>query len=174
MRLFIAFTLPADLIQQAMAYQPNADENIRLSSMANLHVTLHFLGDADPALVHTALQEIKMDSFEACLSGTGQFSLPGANKILWLGIEPCAALLKLHDAIAHLLTGEGIHLSKHQYQPHLTLARCQSGYSAQKINNFLDNNFKPCWFDVNQFSLFKSEVHDGKQVYTSLQSYMLA
>lgn len=174
MRLFIAFTLPAALTQQAMACQPNADENIRLSSMANLHVTLHFLGNVDPALVHRALQEIKMDSFEACLSGTGQFSLSGNRKILWLGIEPCAALLKLHGAITHLLLDAGIHLSKHQYQPHLTLARCQSGYSAPKINSFLNLNVKPCWFDVNRFSLFKSEVYDGQQVYTCLQSYMLA
>ena len=174
MRLFVAFNIPANLAREAMACQPSAEENIRLSPMANLHVTLHFLGDANAALVHRALQTIQLDSFVACLNGTGQFSLSGNKKILWLGIDPSDALLSLHDAINKSLLDAGLGLSKQQYQPHLTLARCKSGYSEQSVNHFLNKEFEPSKFKVNGFSLFNSEVCEGTQVYTCLHSYGLA
>ncbi len=174
MRLFVAFSLPADLARQAIACQPSADENIRLSPKENLHVTLHFLGDVSPALVHRALQNIRMDSFDTCLSGTGQFSLSGNRKILWLGIDSSNALLSLHDVINQSLLDAGVGLSEHQYQPHLTLARCKSGYSGQKVNHFLNKKFKPYPFEVSEFCLFKSEMREGAQVYTCLYSYALA
>jgi len=174
MRLFVAFSIPADLSRHAMAYQPSAGEHIRLSPMVNLHVTLQFLGDANLESVHRTLQKIRMDSFEACLSGTGLFSLSGKKKILWLGIDSSDELLNLHDAINQSLLDAGIGLSEHKYQPHLTLARCQSGYSGEKINHFLNKKIEPHPFEVNEFCLFKSEMRKGAQVYTCLYNYELA
>jgi len=174
MRLFVAFSIPEELARHVMNYQPSADKYIRLSPMANLHVTLHFLGDAKPSLVHRALQTIQLDSFTACLNGTGLFSLSGNKKILWLGIDSSDELLNLHDAINQSLLDAGLDLSEHKYQPHLTLARCQSGYSGEKINHFLNKKFEPHPFEVNKFCLFKSEMRKGAQVYTCLYNYELA
>jgi len=174
MRLFVAFSIPANLARHVMNYQPSADEHIRLSPMANLHVTLQFLGDANLESVHRVLQKIRKDSFEACLSGTGLFSLSGNKKILWLGINPCEAILNLHNAINQSLLNAGIGLSEHKYQPHLTLARCKLGYSGEKINHFLNKKFEPHPFEVNKFCLFKSEMRKGAQVYTCLYNYELA
>ncbi len=173
MRLFVAFSIPANLARHVMNYQPSADKYIRLSPMANLHVTLQFLGDALES-VHRALQKIRMDSFDSCLKGTGQFSLSGNKKILWLGVDPCAALLTLYDVTKQSLMDAGVDLSEQQYQPHLTLARCKLGYSEKELNSFLHKDFEPHPFEVNEFSLFNSEVRNGALVYTCLHNYRLA
>ena len=173
MRLFVAFNIPSLLRREAINHQPQQGEKIRLTQAMNLHVTLHFIGHGDSALVHSALQQVSAKAFDTSLSNTGFFPLAAGKKILWLAVDSSKELLALHHAVGRSLQGIGITPSKHDYQPHLTLARCKSGYSQAKIEAFLNSGFAPKKFKVNQFALFNSETIEGVLIYTRLHVYDL-
>ena len=62
-RLFVAVDLPDRTICELIRIQPRPADGIRLTRREQIHVTLHFLGEADVQQVCTALQEIRLPTF---------------------------------------------------------------------------------------------------------------
>jgi len=172
MRLFVAFNISAEVQRQIMVHQPPADEHIRPIDPGLMHVTLKFIGEANPAQIHGALQGLVNNRFESRLQSTGCFRLSGHRKILWLGVTGSEGLTNLHEAIDCALQPIGVDVETREYRSHLTLARCK-GASAESIQFFLEANVCSRFFTVNEFILFSSEFIDGTLHYRQLNKYYL-
>jgi 2'-5' RNA ligase len=58
-RLFVAVPVPADLAGELARLQPPAAAGVRLSQAADMHVTLHFLGNTQADPVRQALAGVR-------------------------------------------------------------------------------------------------------------------
>ncbi len=172
MRLFVAFNIPQALRREVKAYQPAEGAHVKPIDSRLMHVTLKFIGQANPSDIHAVLQGLVNNRFESRLQHTGCFNLSGHRKILWLGVTGSEGLTNLHEAIDVALQPIGVKSEARDYRPHLTLARCK-GASAADIQPFLEVNVCSQPFTVNEFFLFSSEVLEGVLHYRQLHNYPL-
>lgn len=132
-RLFIAVDPPAKVAAQARGIIDRlraAGVEASWTDPAQLHLTLHFLGDeVDDADLHricVAMDEsaAAVPVFHAALGGVGVFPDLRRPRVLWLGVgEGSAGLLQLHKALAERLEPLGYPAEARGFRPHLTLGR---------------------------------------------------
>lgn len=60
---------------------------LRLVEIAQMHVTVHFIGEADSAALTEELQKLSPGRFDLHLDGVGHFRSPNGAKTLWAGCE---------------------------------------------------------------------------------------
>lgn len=118
MRLFVSLRPPpeavADLRPQAVRWPTPPDR---------WHVTLAFLGDADPAPLHAALSEqlTRAAAFALRLEGSGAF---GRNGPVWVGLGgDVEALHQLAREVGVAVRRAGVELEQRTYRPHLTVGK---------------------------------------------------
>ena len=125
-RLFFA-AWPSPEVQQALgrvARDLKRECGGRAVPAGNIHLTLAFLGDVDPArLTHleSLAASIPARRFELALDRTGCWL---HNRIVWAGVERCPeALRDLAGSLARALAAAGFRVEKRKYVPHVTLIR---------------------------------------------------
>ncbi len=104
-RLFVAIDLPVSVRAALSAIQPPAVPGLRLVDRSRMHLTLHFLGEADTGLISSALQEVAAPPVPLAIQGVGRFG--GKSTVLWAGVRETGELSKLHSRIAAALSGVG-------------------------------------------------------------------
>jgi len=134
MRLFVAVTLGEAVeaeasagIQRLKGLAPRA----RWVPAANLHLTLHFLGEVEAERV-PALQEalVRVGPAHAPLvltiEGGGAFGSPSHPRVLWAGVGgETKALGALQADVVEALKPLGFEAEHRDYTAHLTLARAK-------------------------------------------------
>jgi len=174
-RLFVAIPLPRSVTRRLVTLQPEAAKNVRPIAEPDLHVTLHFLGTAEVASVTEALASVRAHPFPIRLGEPGHFALRGRKTILWIGIEPSAAISALHAATAKALRTVGFEPETRPWQPHITLARL-AGRGARHLVEAFEQTAPaeaPIGFECSQFALFESETHQEGARYRALERYPL-
>lgn len=136
-RLFVAIDLPPDTTAALARLQPPPLAGIKLISRAQMHITLHFIGDAPIAPVIAMLQMVRAPSFSLRLSGLGQFRSRNGGAILWAGVDLNEALIALHAAVVLALSGHRWQPMR-RFQPHITLAKCGTDVASQHIARLID------------------------------------
>src|SRR5581483_4134637 len=116
-RLFVAVELPAAAAAELARMQPPPADGVRLIEPHQMHVTLHFLGEADVGRVAAALAAVPAAVLPLTVEGVGQFPSAAGVVILWAGVRPSPALLGLHAAVAAALAGEGFRPQARAYTP---------------------------------------------------------
>lgn len=174
-RLFVAIDLPADIKAQVAQILPVSQPGIRSVEMDQLHLTLHFLGEADLEATTAALRTVKSPPFELSLAGVGQFGSPRRGAILWVGFQESRELSRLHSAIAAALLPTGYQPEQHPYSPHLTVARCKPFAKRTQIDSFLNKHaqFTTNPFPVQEFVLYSSELTSAGPIYHREHVYRL-
>lgn len=166
-RLFTAIALPQPLVQSLAALQPEPAPGLWLVAAEQMHLTLHFIGEAEVAHIAQALAAVEPQPFSLELAGVGQFS-QGA--VLWAGVQANAALLDLHAAIGRALAQAGIALETRPYRPHVTLARCRTAKPAlprHMLDSFLARGaaVRLPVMAVTRFALYSSHASAQGPVY---------
>lgn len=132
-RMFIAVDLPTELV----AAVRSTVDRLRAAGIeaawvkpAQLHLTLHFLGDevadADLHRICVAMNEAAatVPAFAVSFGGIGVFPDVHRPRVLWLAVEEGAAeLIRLYEALAERLEPLGFHREARGFRPHLTLGR---------------------------------------------------
>ncbi len=144
-RLFIALPVSDDVRNAAGNLLLPQDNFIRKTPLAELHVTLHFLGettDVEFERVKCELASVRHTAFQLTFSGTGHFP-PSATavsqsgrarsgksnepdnspRVLWIAVQPSEALMTLHSQLEQTLQAAGFKTEERAYHPHLTIAR---------------------------------------------------
>jgi RNA 2',3'-cyclic 3'-phosphodiesterase len=133
-RLFVAVPLPPEPLAACQALidsvraSPLGDVP-RWVHVANLHLTVRFLGETPPDLTPDAALAVRdalegFRAFDVVLAGAGSFPVARKPRALWLGIEQGAAELgALADALDPALEPLGWPRDDRPYRPHLTIAR---------------------------------------------------
>jgi len=143
------------------------------------HITLSFLGEVQKdridGIVNSLQETVKVFSpFEIPVEAAGAFPNPGHPRVLWVGV--CAGnqrLRKLQDAVAGVLQREhGFEPERREFHPHVTIARGQRRGRLPDLSSAIREVEDISWGTqkVQQIEVFRSDLHSGGPVYTSLAS----
>jgi len=134
MRLFIAFELNPvvrrALVDACTPFHPLA-QNCTWYKADKLHVTIAFLGDAAPSFLKHLTHAIdtvcgQVEPIPCRVAGFGFYGSRRYPSVLWAGVEPAAVIETLHDRLWHALGKLGYEKPSAPFDPHITLARCES------------------------------------------------
>jgi RNA 2',3'-cyclic 3'-phosphodiesterase len=178
MRLFVGIGLP-DSISEPLAKAARGllraaapAKPIRWTQPKNMHVTLSFLGQVDPA----ALERIKQ-SLTALRAHTMQLVLDGVDVLPHAGIvlarlKPSAPLLALAAQVAEAMEKCDIPRDQRPYTPHITLARTKARIS---LDSSRERN-PAFWqrFSAEEFRLYESFTLPEGPRYEVLKSFPLS
>jgi len=173
-RLFVAVEIPADAIAQLVAIQPLPKPGMRAAEASQMHLTLHFIGQAETAQVAAALASVVAMQFPLTIQGVGHFSSPRGAVTLWAGVAENPQLLELHAATAVALSGLGFQPERRPYHPHITLARWRKGVDRGVVEELVTQYASLSReIDVTRFGLYSSANVNGAPVYSRECSYLL-
>ncbi len=174
-RLFVALDFPLSVREELVRIQPRRTPGLRLGAVEQMHLTLHFIGEAEVEPVIAALTKVACRSCSLQISGIGKFPPVGRATVLWAGVPVTAELLGLHAAVGAVLAEVGFRVEARPYAPHITLARCGPKVAADVVEGFLDRN--QGWslpaVEMSSFALYSSVIHNEGPVYRCEQSFPL-
>jgi 2'-5' RNA ligase len=176
MRLFVGIAVADEIAARLEALQPASAPGIRRIGRADMHVTLHFLGDCDPETTAGALAAVRAPGPLLCVRGVGQFRLRGGRRVLWAGVVADAALLALHTAVADALAVTGFAPEARPYQPHITLARLGHNAAEDAVERLLAERSAEEFgdFSPDRFHLYDTAAPGSPDRYRRLESYRFA
>ena len=176
MRLFFAIEIDeqtrAALVRAMTPVRPQA-KNGRWTRPENLHVTVQFIGEVpDDSLDQLAIILRRaaglVRPFSLVFREFGTFG-PHAD-VLWIGIEPDAALQTLSGLIRSELALAGLPCESRPFRPHLTIAR-----QVQPMSGRLPAwTLPPICCPVSRITLMESLRSDGVLRYRAVQRAELA
>lgn len=162
MRLFVSIMLGEKMLEEisktARALRASGVTG-RYSRPENYHLTLAFIGEVEStAAAKRAIAGVEAGPLTLRLSRLGNFG-----DIIWVGLEKNRQLDLLAEKVREALRGEGVGFDRKNFSPHITLIR-------SAVGNFRAVRVSQCEAVVGKISLMKSEIKDGKRVYTEIFS----
>ncbi len=142
MRLFYALELPVEMRNKLWPFAASVTAAFPASRpvrAANLHITLHFVGECDPsgadAFCHVLCEAYRRSQeqrtpvfpLNLVISGLGFFR-SGSGRVLWLSVEPRREIERFHAILLDAMRSRGIRTERSgPLVPHITIARNVSG-----------------------------------------------
>lgn len=187
-RSFIAIDFPPAVRQAISAFiqsgkKPLTALPVRWVSEGNFHLTLRFLGEITPDMltdVRARLAPIAKNSvcFPFQITGRGLFPDARRPSVLWIGAENSEPLQFLARAVTEAAENAGMSFDHKGFKPHLTIARVQRESAPAALSQIAPifqslplPEFSP--FEVDHFTLYKSELLPGGPRYSVIESYPL-
>lgn len=182
MRVFTGIQLAAGprekLLREIKPFQ-KAGIPIRWTEERNIHLTLKFIGEVDPAMagrIGAALADAPRPApFRLRLRGFGKFPRGGELHVLWAGVEESAELNALFAGMEEALAALGIAREDRPFHPHVTLGRNKSRADFKSVISLLQERgelFLGEW-DVGAYQFFTSDLNPAGPVYTVLKEIPL-
>jgi len=180
MRLFVAIEIPSGMrsaiaafIQEFRPVSPQA----KWVRTENMHITLKFLGETDPAklpAVQFALATIRSER-PVTLEFRGLGFFPGEKRprVFWIGTQSSPNLKTLAADLDQSLHKLDFPLEDRPFTPHLTLARFSTPGLSQKLAAAARENTARSFGSLTtcEFHLIESKLKSTGAEYTTLQSF---
>jgi 2'-5' RNA ligase len=184
MRCFLAVDLPDRLAEGIRSVQERfADaEGLRFVDPENAHVTLKFLGDVDgeriadvEAAAEAAVDAAGVDPFEMRVAGLGVFPSLDYISVVWAGVdEGSDELTRLATAIERETTAVGFEEERHEFTPHVTLARMDDARGKRVVQRVVDEESPDVGtFEVREVRLKESVPGDDGPSYSTVTRFGL-
>ena len=188
MRLFVAVEISptvrdnlATLMKDLHALDtPSSGKKARWVRRENLHVTLKFIGEADPtkldAIVATLSAIRSEQPIELRFRGLGFFPNEKRPRVLWAGIDASPNLGPLVCDIDQGLQTLGFPCEKRAFTPHLTLARFEMAGISKELRATVQENAARDFGTLNrsELHLIESKLKSSGAEYTTLHSFPFA
>jgi len=181
MRTFLGFSVPssptvAKVLEDLLAFRPQP----RCVAPAQLHVTLHFLGETSEDQVPDLAQALTAacqaePPLQLELRGLGAFPRLAAPTVVWIGFRDPTRIVNLANRMAGACETLGFPRESRPFQPHLTLARIK-GAAPRGLPDWIAENAQvPLGrFDVTEIHLYRSDPGPAGPVYTPVASSRLS
>ncbi|MDQ3870458.1 MAG: RNA 2',3'-cyclic phosphodiesterase [Chloroflexota bacterium] len=179
-RTFVAISLPEDVQQevvQRLAALRSDEPSTRWVAAPNLHLTLLFLGDTEPAAVPEIVEQLRavaaaQPPFAIELAGAGTFGRPRHPGTLWLGLARGAAEAEalsaaLADRLGQAGDDSGRRSGEGRWRPHLTLARRAPAALRERVDRALGGRPAIGWW-VQELSFYRSHLGNEAPIYAEL------
>lgn len=137
-RLFFALPIPSTIREQLALLRPPPSRAVKPIAPDQMHVTMHFIGEAEPASAAKALTAVQLKPFTLRFDHFGSFGSARRGGILWVGTEPHPLLDALHHSLGVQLEQLAYPREARPFTPHVTLARCRRGCSTRVFRSFVD------------------------------------
>jgi RNA 2',3'-cyclic 3'-phosphodiesterase len=179
-RLFTALVPPVAVrIELAGIAAPLS--GVRWTPVANLHLTLRFIGETDEAMTERfaeALTRVRVEPFVLPVGSLGVFPSRGPAKVVWAGVgRSHTRLYQLRKQVDETLLAVDSNLPMPGFHPHFTIGRLGGNHQAKELAQYLEKHrdFEAPPFLAAEFHLLASELTPGQPpVYRTVQSYPLA
>lgn len=155
-------------------------EKIKWTDLANIHLTLVFLGDTGEDKIPQLYSMLKekcegWGKFDLILKGAGVFRSMSDPRILWVGIERSDSLLQLNKVISDGLKSLDITVEDRPYNPHLTLGRIKHISNKDSLNSHLKKYQNTAFqtVNVNEVILYESILLQAGPLYKPLEKVSL-
>ena len=179
-RAFIAIALD-DPVRRALAAivrtlrtGPGGD-GVRWVRPENLHVTLRFLGQTDPARIPAIVQKLRA-AVSACpslalqLGAVGGFPSPRRPRVIACEVGPEKSLVELAEVVEGAVTQAGCEPEARRFRAHLTLGRI-SGRLSKPVTAAV-TAVGEAWL-VNEIVLYRSRLTSSGATHTPLERIAL-
>ncbi|HUU29395.1 MAG TPA: RNA 2',3'-cyclic phosphodiesterase [archaeon] len=178
MRTFIAVEPPdsvRDEIGRLTGRLKDHLPGLRWSKPKNIHLTLRFLGEIDPALLETLKKGVEgavspLAPFSLTVEDIGFFGSRIWPRIVWLGLEGSDELAALAKAVENAAVETGFGKADKPFKAHLTLARIKDKLAHppdwERTRGTLPENW-PAW-PVDEVQIIKSTLTPSGPIYETL------
>ena len=188
MRLFLALDLDDAQRAALAALRGEAPTQIvragRWLPLANLHLTLRFLGDWPEQRLGeltASLTEARAAVAPLRLCGLGCFPKRGNARVLWVGVAAEAALGDCHAKVTQALAGLGFSAPerpfapRRSFTPHITLARFRPPLAQAELAPWLAarREWEGPTALAAHFTLYESKLGGGAPRYIPLARFPL-
>jgi len=163
MRLFIAVQAD-DAVKKALIAAMHSFKKQGITGnyvpAQNLHMTLAFIGEVpDAAAAKAALGSIPAEAFRLSLDNIGYFG-----DLMYASVKGNQKIKKYVSDLRLALKAQGLPCSSEKFVPHITMIRSMKGKRPQEYR------FPKTEMKVSRISLMKSEIKNGKTVYSEVYS----
>lgn len=184
MRAFIALPIPDVVGAYIKATQDRLNpmvDGIRWVPLANVHLTLKFLGSIDPAMVPVIASRLDRmacltQAFFLRIQDVGAFPNKRRARVLWVGLQGDLPRLKsLQKSIEDALEPLGFEREKRPFRAHLTIGRTRGKGPGCMLRELPTS--KQAWpepFNVNEVHLYRSLLKPMGAQYRLLHAVPLA
>jgi 2'-5' RNA ligase len=187
-RLFVALEIPSAVRENLATFMkemreleaPAPKRRARWVRPENLHVTLKFIGEVEPAKLDALCAELANvrsdEPVHLRFRGVGFFPNEKRTRVLWIGIEASSNLSALAAEIDQRLAKVGIPAEKKPFTPHLTLARFEPPGISEKLRTAIQQRSAVDFGELrtSEFHLIQSKLKPGGAEYTTLRSFRFA
>jgi 2'-5' RNA ligase len=161
-RLFIAVWPPEDVVAELTSLHRKDQRGVRFVRPESWHVTLRFLGEADPDEVTDALDRATLSPARARLGPAVDIISERALVIPVQGLESLARTVEEHTAQIGKPPGK-------RFVGHLTVARVKSHVPMPRALGSLVS----AEFDVDEIALVQSRLDPGGARYETIETWPL-
>jgi RNA 2',3'-cyclic 3'-phosphodiesterase len=184
-RMFCAFELPESLRSQIQKHIQRVrdavpDASASWSRPENIHLTVKFFGNVDPAkapVISAAAERVVQEftPIQIAVGNTGVFPRPSRPQVLWIGVEDSSGkLLELQQQLENEFLREGFPKEDRAFHPHLTIARVRKPEGANRLGKaHLGMTFTNIPITFTELILFRSELSSKGSKYTALSRHRL-
>jgi len=169
------------LLVQVQERLREAGCKVRWARAEQMHVTLKFLGEIDPATVEAVAEAMAHAAeaaapFEVDVAGLGAFPPRGAPRVVWAGVEdPGGHIQRLQARLERRLERLGFERERRAFHPHLTLGRVKDRHGADRLRERIEGQPARRFGRqrIEELVLFQSELKPAGAVYTPLRRQRL-
>jgi len=172
MRLFVAVTLSKSICEYLSSIRVSENlAKINWVSRDRIHLTLKFLGDVGAVdRIIGRLQNVAYEVFSTGLSGIGVFPSKNCIRVVWIGLEPEADLIRLQKQIDENL--ETLFEKEKDYRPHITIGRVKALHNKKKFLQDLEKiKIENRKLVVDNFKLMGSTLTSGGPAYEVIETF---
>lgn len=176
-RLFVALDLP-EHIKDALGDLQTGLPEARWHDIDDFHLTLRFIGEADPATeteLVDALDLIDHPAAAVIPGGYGHFERRGKPAVLFVAVTATPELVGLQRQVERLVRGCGVAPEPRRFTPHVTLARFPRSVGADRVGHWLETAPPPEIppFTVDAVTLYRSRPRPDGPRYEPLHRFPL-
>jgi RNA 2',3'-cyclic 3'-phosphodiesterase len=184
LRTFVALPVPdavAGFLKQVQDRLRASVANIRWVSTANVHLTLKFLGDIEPAMVPMIVSQLdaaarSMPPFSLIAKGAGVFPNLRQARVLWVGLNGDLKQLDvLQQDLETRLATLGFKCERRPFRAHLTIGRTRRRPDSKTLGVLLEplkaEASEP--FGVHEIRFYQSVLKPAGAEYTLLHTASL-
>lgn len=162
-RLFLAVWPPSAIVERLATLPRPEEAGVRWVPPENLHLTLRFLGEADPLAVDSAFADLSLPATEVTLGPV--VSRLGRSVV----VVPAAGLDDLAAAVRDATASIGRPPDPRPFAGHLTLARLKHRAASGVAGTPFQGTFP-----LNEVALVESTRGERDVRYTTLSRYLVA
>jgi 2'-5' RNA ligase len=188
-RAFIAIDLPSEVLQcledvSQQLKQKLVEIPVRWVPVANIHLTLKFLGDVSDSNIEMLTDILQstgsgVKQFELSVGGLGAYPKPHRPRVIWVGVEAPPELMNAQRSVESEMARLGYAREKRPFKPHLTIGRVSrhsTNQEVRKIAGVLKSHTIGYLGSarVTAFHLYRSDLKPSGAVYTRIFSATLS
>jgi 2'-5' RNA ligase len=181
-RAFIALPTSSEVKQQIAAIQAKLIEtqaDVRWEGSERFHITLKFLGDCEPEVLHSLLSDLQASlrgtrSFELLYDALGCFPNMTRPRVVWVGAQENPQIATLQRLIEDACGKFGFAREERPFHAHITLGRVKGNRHVDRLTETLKTvTFEPLQARCGEIHLMRSELQPTGSVYSLLNSIPL-